>query len=39
LPRMAGEQSGANFKVIARAFKELFTLYGELKAERHRSRG
>ena len=36
LPRMAGEQSGANFKVIMRAFKELFTLYGELRAERHR---
>ena len=36
LPRLAGEQSGANFKVIARAFKELFTLYGELRAERHR---
>ncbi len=36
LPRLAGEQSGANFKVIARAFKELFALYGELRAERHR---
>jgi len=36
LPRLAGEQSGANLKVIARAFKELFTLYGELRAERHR---
>jgi glycosyltransferase involved in cell wall biosynthesis len=36
LPRLAGEQSGANFKVIGRAFKELFTLYGELKAERER---
>ena len=36
LPRLAGEQSGANFTVIARAFKELFTLYGELRAERHR---
>jgi glycosyltransferase involved in cell wall biosynthesis len=36
LPRLAGEQSGANFRVIARAFKELFTLYGELRAERHR---
>ena len=32
LPRMAGEQSGANLKVIARAFKELFALYGELRA-------
>ncbi len=36
LPRLAGEQSGANVKVIARAFKELFALYGELRAERHR---
>jgi glycosyltransferase involved in cell wall biosynthesis len=36
LPRLAGEQSGANFRVIARAFKELFTLYGELRAERRR---
>jgi glycosyltransferase involved in cell wall biosynthesis len=33
LPRLAGEQSGANFKVIARAFKELFALYGELKTK------
>lgn len=39
LPRMAGEQSGANLKVIGRAFKELFALYGELRNEprgRHR---
>jgi len=36
LPRLAGEQSGANLKVIGRAFKELFTLYGELRSERHR---
>jgi glycosyltransferase involved in cell wall biosynthesis len=36
LPRLAGEQSGANLKVIARAFKELFALYGELRAERPR---
>ena len=34
LPRLTGEQSGANFKVIARAFKELFALYRELKAAR-----
>ncbi len=34
LPRMAGEQSGANFAVIMRAFKELFMLYGELKTQR-----
>jgi glycosyltransferase involved in cell wall biosynthesis len=36
LPRLAGEQSGANLKVIARAFKELFALYGELRVERRR---
>ena len=34
LPRIAGEQSGANLKVVARAFKELFALYGELRSER-----
>jgi glycosyltransferase involved in cell wall biosynthesis len=34
LPRLAGEQSGANFRVIARAFKELFALYRELKTAR-----
>jgi len=37
LPRLAGEQSGANFKVIARAFKELFALYRELKSVRESS--
>jgi glycosyltransferase involved in cell wall biosynthesis len=31
LPRLAGEQSGANPKVILRAFAELFHLYGELR--------
>ena len=36
LPRLAGEQSGANLKVIARAFKELFALYSDLAAERRR---
>ncbi len=36
LPRLAGEQSGANLKVIARAFKELFALYRELKSARER---
>jgi glycosyltransferase involved in cell wall biosynthesis len=30
-PRTAGTQTGANFKVILRAFKELFALYGRLK--------
>ena len=39
LPRLAGEQSGASFKVIARAFKELFALYRELKAAREGGRG
>jgi glycosyltransferase involved in cell wall biosynthesis len=34
LPRLTGEQSGANLKVVARAFKELIALYRELKAER-----
>ena len=34
LPRVAGEQSGANLRVIARAFKELFALYRELRAAR-----
>jgi glycosyltransferase involved in cell wall biosynthesis len=31
LPRLAGEQSGANLKVILRAFEELFGLYRQLK--------
>lgn len=34
LPRVAGEQSGASLQVVMRAFKELITLYRELKAER-----
>ncbi len=34
LPRLAGEQSGANLKVITRAFAELFRLYGDLRAHR-----
>lgn len=33
LPRLAGEQSGANLKVVARAFRELLTLYGDLRRE------
>jgi len=33
LPRLAGEQSGANLKVVMRAFKELLQLYGELRRE------
>jgi glycosyltransferase involved in cell wall biosynthesis len=34
LPRVAGEQSGANMKVILRAFKELFLLRGRLRRAR-----
>jgi glycosyltransferase involved in cell wall biosynthesis len=33
LPRLAGEQSGAKLKVIARAFGELFKLYRELRTQ------
>jgi len=33
LPRLAGTQSGANLRVITRAFAELFRLYGELRAQ------
>ncbi len=33
LPRRAGTQTGANFKVIFRAFKELFKLYGQIRRE------
>jgi glycosyltransferase involved in cell wall biosynthesis len=32
-PRIAGQQTGANPKVILRAFKELFKLYGQIRAE------
>jgi glycosyltransferase involved in cell wall biosynthesis len=35
LPRVAGEQSGASFKVIARAFRELFLLYRRLRRTQH----
>jgi hypothetical protein len=31
LPRLTGEQSGASMRVILRAFKELFLLYGRLR--------
>ena len=30
-PRLAGKQTGANIRVILRAFKELFRFYGRLK--------
>ncbi|MBN1341918.1 MAG: glycosyltransferase family 2 protein [Phycisphaerae bacterium] len=33
-PRTAGEQTGANFRVILRAFKELFKLYFEIRRDR-----
>lgn len=36
LPRVAGEQSGASLKVIARAFRELFLLYGRLRRARRK---
>lgn len=32
-PRTAGQQTGANLKVILRAFKELFRLYGQIRRE------
>jgi len=32
-PRTAGEQTGANIKVILRAFKELFRLYRQIRKE------
>ena len=32
-PRTAGEQSGANLKVILRAFRELFKLHGQIRSE------
>ncbi len=34
LPRLAGEQSGANLHVVARAFRELFALFLELRSAR-----
>lgn len=38
LPRLSGEQSGANFKVIARAFRELFLLQGRLREARRKGK-
>jgi glycosyltransferase involved in cell wall biosynthesis len=32
-PRTAGSQTGANIRVILRAFKELFQLYGRIRRE------
>ncbi len=37
LPRLSGEQSGANLRVIARAFKELFLLQGRLRRARRQA--
>lgn len=34
-PRTAGQQTGANLKVILRAFRELFRLYGQIRREGH----
>jgi glycosyltransferase involved in cell wall biosynthesis len=33
-PRTAGQQTGANIKVILRAFKELFALYKQIKNDK-----
>lgn len=33
-PRIAGKQTGANLKVILRAFKELFALYKQIKSDK-----
>ena len=32
-PRTVGQQTGANIRVILRAFKELFKLYRQIKRE------
>jgi glycosyltransferase involved in cell wall biosynthesis len=32
-PRTAGQQTGANLRVIARAFRELFKLHGQIRRE------
>ena len=36
-PRKAGQQTGANLKVIGRAFRELFKLYGDINRTAQRS--
>jgi glycosyltransferase involved in cell wall biosynthesis len=38
-PRRAGKPSGANLKVIAKAFKELFRLWGQLRNVTHEQPG
>ena len=37
-PRRAGTQTGANLKVILRAFKELFELYSQIRKEKEKTR-
>ena len=37
-PRLAGEQTGANFRVIARAFVELFRLWRRIRGSRQGSK-
>jgi glycosyltransferase involved in cell wall biosynthesis len=37
LPRQSGEQSGANLRVVMKAFRELFLLYRGLRAEARRA--
>jgi glycosyltransferase involved in cell wall biosynthesis len=34
LPRLSGEQSGNNLRVVAKAFRDLFVLYRDLKSAR-----
>ncbi|MEO8439748.1 MAG: glycosyltransferase family 2 protein [Spartobacteria bacterium] len=38
-PRRAGKSSGANLRVIAKAFKELFRLWGQLRNVTHEQPG
>ncbi|HEY2713417.1 MAG TPA: glycosyltransferase family 2 protein [Chthoniobacterales bacterium] len=38
-PRRAGKPSGANLRVIAKAFKELFRLWGQLRKVSHEQAG
>jgi hypothetical protein len=38
-PRRAGKASGANLRVIAKAFRELFRLWGQLRNVTHEQPG
>ena len=38
-PRRAGKPSGANLRVIAKAFRELFRLWGQLRNVTHEQAG